>query len=340
MDNKTNCIKKGGKKPHAHLLPMMVLVLFGMIALVGVAAADNIFAGTPPKTVLNGTVSGDVDVQMAPDPWNAGVTYTTRDPQHVWGNFSLKETPTDVDMEFARLYVVVYGGSMTANYTGNLTVQLYNGNNLAGTLVDYQPLNLVYDNRSVVYNRTAYNTSVIDPLVNLSRVTSDYIAVFDINDNISGLSTNNLNVSVTTYNSTGTFDGRVKEVKLVYGWNDNEGSEVKYWINEGHDPITYYGTPGYYNKTWFYDTGELENYEANLWVDYLAGTDGVYRWNNIPLDDVNAPKPTVLRQGKYAGLNHLEWTNEAPGMNDNNKLEYSRGNNNWYKIVAAVLTIK
>ena len=105
MDNKINCTNKGGKKPHAHFLPMMALVLFGMIALVGVAAADDFYPGMPPVTKLssaiNGTVNGDVDVIMAKDPWNpdASVTYG-RNAQYNWGNLTLAVRPDLVDLKF------------------------------------------------------------------------------------------------------------------------------------------------------------------------------------------------------------------------------------------------
>lgn len=346
MNLKINAISKGGKKPYAHLLPMMALVLFGLIALVGVVSADSVYHGAPPVTKLSGTVNGDVDVNMSLDPWNAGVTYTDRNPQYCWGNFSLKVTPSDTtnySLNFARLYAVVYGGSMSANYTGNMTVKLYNGNTLVGTLVDYQPLNLVYNNASSIYNNPAYNTSVVSPLVNLSRVTSDYIAVFDIKNNISNLNTNNLNVSVTTWNSTGNFDGRVKTVQLAYGWNvTGTGSNVNYWINEGHDPMTKYGGNGYstFNKTDFNSIGDTEGKSVTLWVDYMNNIsqgDGTYKWNAFNL--TGSQTPTVLYNGKYAGLNRLELlTDYVNGVTDS--LSYARGPNDWYKINFAVLRVK
>jgi hypothetical protein len=343
MDNKTNCIKKGGKKPHAHLLPMMVLVLFGMIALVGVAAADSVYHGAPPVTNLSGTVYGGVDVKMSPDPWNAGVSYTDRNPQYCWGNVSFNVTPNEVELDFARLYVVVYGGSMSANYTGSFGVDLYNGDDLLaqGNLVSNQKLNLAYNN--VTMNYPAYNTSITAPLLNLSRVTSDYIAVFDIKDRIKDLDTNNLNVKVTTCNETGSFDGRVKTVQLAYGWNPKP---IKYWINEGHDPMTKYGGNGYstFNETWFNDAGDTSGKSATLWIDFMNNVsqgDGVYKWNDNYLDGSIISKPTVLYNGKYAGLNYLTWeTSDAPGILDNNKLSYARGPNDWYKINFAVLSIK
>jgi len=342
MFNKEKLGSKGGTKPQVHLLPMMAMLVFGMIALVGVVAADSVFHGAPPVTNLSGVVNGSVDVKMNDaDTWS--LTTPGRDAQYSWGNMTLEVVPNQKNLQFARLYVVVYGGNMNASYTGNMTVQLYNGNTPGDVLVTGKELNLPYDAYDPNYNNPAYDTSVVFPLVNLSRVTSDYIAVFDIKDNISNMNTDNFNVSVTTYNVTGKFDARVKTVQLAYGWNETSGStgDTKYWINEGHDPMTKYVGSDVYNMTWFNDTNyDPQDYSATLWVDYLAGEDGAYKWNNIPLDGTNAPKPTVLNQWKYAGLNRLTWSTVSPGMLDDNYLEYARNNNSWYKINFAVLAIE
>jgi len=335
MHIKINTTSKGGTKPHVHLMPMMALLVFGMIALVGVVSADDFYHGAPPVTKLSGVVNGSVDVKMNdPDTWST--TAPTRDAQHVWGNMTMANPRESVDLKFVRLYVVVYGGNMNASYTGDMTVQLYNNNTADDTLVTNQALNLPYDAYSTPSNNPAYDTSVVYPLVNLSRVTSDYIAVFDIKDNLSDMSGKNLNVSVTTHNLTGNFDGRVKTVQLAYGWNVTSDStgDTKYWVNEGHDPVTKSGTTGVYNMTWFNDTGNPRTYDATMWVDYLASTDGVYKWNG------NSFTPVNINQWTYAGLNRYAWSNVlGPGMSDDNYLEYYRGNN-WYKMNFAVLALK
>lgn len=327
MNNETISTKKGGTKPLVHLLPMMALLVFGMIALVGVVSADSVYNGAPPVTKFHDTVNGGVNVLMnAQDTWS--LTAPSRAEQQSWGNMTLDVTPNNVEMKLARLYVVVYGGNMSANYTGNMSVDLYRDNTYISTLVTGQELNLPYNNASVDYNKPAYNTSIVFPLVNLSRVTSDYIAVFDIKDNISSMTNGNLNVRVTTYNETGSFDARVKTVQLVYAYNDTDEStgETTYWINEGHDPMTKYVGSDIYNETWFNDTPEQD---ATLWVDYLAGLDGYYKWNNVDI------VPSSVNQWKYAGLN----TYSVPmgQMGGNKCLEYSRGPNSWYKINFAVL---
>jgi len=358
MDNKTNCIKKGGKKPRAHLLPMMVLVLFGMIALMGVAAADNVYHGAPPVTKLSGVVNGSVWVNLSEnEPWNAALSpYTSRDPQYNWGNFTLPVRPDSVDLKFARLYVVVYGGNNTAtsydpdNYYGSLSVGLKNGDtgdSIGNPLVTDQPLRLNYY-KSVGAN---YSNDITDPLVNLSRVTSDYLAIFDITGNISGLDTTNLKVNTTTCNVSGKFDGRVKEIKLVIGWNETEAETetlTKYWINEGHDVMSKDGN-GVYNVTWFNNTGinvdeenDNDNYNATLWIDYLSspgGQGGRHWWNGA--ENVSALTTT---QRAYSGLHNYTWNKETGvainGMKNNNSLEYLNKTSTMYKMIVSVLAIK
>jgi hypothetical protein len=329
MNNETISTKKGGTKPLVHLLPMMALLVFGMIALVGVVSADDAYRGLAPETVANGVVNGGVNVLYS-NTWST--TNLTTDTASV--NFNLSEDTsfdrsTD-ELEFARLYVVVYSGNMTANYEGTEDITLSNVGGSTATLADDQWLNLNYDGTQIVYN----NSVSKPPFVSLSRVTSDYLNIFDVKNNITS---NNIVVNVSSTYQSGKYDGRIKEVKLVYGWNETSSDrEINYWVNEGHDPVTKYDTLGG-NTTWFNGTGNPASYTANLWIDYLAGADGNYTWNN---EDIT---PTVIEQGgSYSGFSHLSWTqnDEPPEVNEDNSLKYDRANNNWYKIILAVFTLE
>lgn len=326
----TNSTSKGGTKPHMHLLPMMVLLVFGMIALVGVVAADDYYKGFAPETVANGVVNGSVNV-LYKNTWSTN-NYATDSASAGFNlsNGTSFDYSTD-ELKFARLYVVVYSGNMTVNYEGNETITLTNSGGTPITLANAQPLNLDYVRTSgIVYN----NSVSKPPFVNLSRVTSDYVNVFDVTNSITS---NNIDVNVSTTNITQKFDGRIKEVKLVYGWNEtNSNRAIKYWINEGHDPMTKYETVGG-NVTWFNNTGSPTTYTANLWIDYLAGADGNYTWNGRLIT------PTVIEQGgSYSGYSKLSWTNydEPPEVNESNALKYDRASNNWYKIILAVFTLE
>lgn len=331
--------RKCGTKPHIHLLPMAALVLFGLIALVGVAAADNVYHGKPPVTVLSGVLTDNIAVDCV-DAWNTNSSSTwARNEQKVWANFTLKDKPSDpnVDMEFARLYVVVYGGNMAANYTGNVSVGLYNNTNYFAQLANYQPLNLPY-NKSV---GPIFNTSISSPLVSLSRVTSDYLLIFNIKDIIDDMTSKNLNVNISTWNSTGKFDGRVKNVQIIYGYNDTNSNDIiYYWINEGFDTITKYATPSpFYNTTHFnVPSGTFGTKKLWIGIQNNASYDcGAYRFGGqiIPASQIQ-----IMCSGQYGGLIYTDGAvlrnRFKPG--NVNLLEYTNGTNAWYKIHTAVLT--
>jgi hypothetical protein len=208
-----------------------------------------------------------------------------------------------------------------------------NDTNYLGQLVTRQPLDLPY-NRFV---GPTYNTSISSPLVTLSRVTSDYMLVFDIKNIIHDMTTPNLNVNISTWNSTGNFDGRVKTAQIVYGWNTSTGDDViHYWINEGHDPITKYASNPFYNTTQFNSVGN--NSKAQLWIGILNNAtcdDGVYKWNGFVFN------PSVIQQGTYGALTHHQWnTRTKLFMQTNNELSYNNGTNPWYKINFAVLSVQ
>ena len=141
---------------------------------------------------------------------------------------------------------------MTANYIGDEKITL-NDEYLAGTEEEGLPLDLEYY-PNVGANRTVPEG---DYFIELNRVTSDYDNQFDVTSLLQG-DVSQVNVHVVTNNSTSPkFDGRIKEVKLKFAYNDTI-HWVKYWVNEGHDPITKYSTSYTDNKTYF-ETGNLGN---------------------------------------------------------------------------------
>lgn len=168
------------------------------------------------------------------------------------------------------------------------------------------------------------------------------------------ITSRNLNVSIESVNRTdipgNRYDGRIKEVQLVYGWN---ASEIKYWINEEHDPVTYYTGTYTGNRTQFGNVGTPTRYTARLWMDYLGNTSttragyGRYYWNT---DSTNLTRgcsgtgcypPTTHTSGYYSGINYWTWNNSAgPRISgtDSNVLMYSRSYE-WFKTHLAVFTI-
>jgi len=335
---------KGGAKPRRNHALMIALVLVALLSFAGVVSADDYYKGMAPITMkssaVSGTVNGDVDVLYA-DTWNRSTSLIATDT--AWANFTLVAPSTLKSIKFARLYVVVYSGSMTSNYLGNETIKLYTDGTNPTTLANYQPLDIDYTPSGGI----KWNFSVPSPFTNLSRVTSDYLSVFDVTNSITS---QNINVSVMTMNTTRQFDGRIKEVKLVYGWEykNQEVIPTNYWINEGQDPITKYtGTNGGYigNKTWFNGTGSPLSYTAKLWVNYLDNypSNGIYWWNGLDISTGSDYEPTTTSSsGAYSGMNNWTWTNSAgPGISadGNNVLEYSNSSA-WYKIPLTVFTLR
>jgi hypothetical protein len=341
---------KGGAKPRRNHVLMVALALMVLLSFAGMASADDYYKGAAPELVLHGCVNGSVDVQFA-DAWN---TTPVEDwsKQETWANFTLNHPP-GATPKFAELVVVDYLGSMSADYFGTMTVKLYNGDTYETTLVDNQSLSLSYDNAS-----GASYAVVSPPLVNLSRVTSDYVADFDVTNALTGWGGSTVNVSLTSFNLTGVgrFDGRFKEAKLAYGWDvppESSDGYTCYFKYLGHDPITKRIGTYTANQTVFNIDDCLPfTYTANLWVDFVAGNStsgpgyGKYWWNggNFTAEsewDGGYP-PADWIGSKYAGINHWTWnqdsTNVTMSDDGNNVLEYSR-TNDYYKIVFALLTI-
>lgn len=348
---------KGGAKPRRSFALMMALVLVGMLSLAGVVSADDVWKGTAPETNLSGTVTGGIDVQYV-DTWalKDDVVVDT-----AWANFTLPVSArADTPAKVAKVYAIVYMGNMTANYRGNVTAKLYkNGVGTPTTIANAQALRLEYwpevgTNYSSAIATTAYTK-------NISRVTSDYLMIFDVKSKITP-GTNSISISLASWNESlnlqpgGKYDGRIKEVKLVYGWDDNNNPQnTAYWINEGHDPITKFMGTYTGNKTWFRNVGTPATYTAKLWVDYQSNSTsgstvgyGKYWWNDeashilSPGCSGTGCYPPVITKGYYAGLLSWNWTESStntPGNLNDNVLMYSN-TSAYYKIPLAVYAIK
>jgi hypothetical protein len=174
-------------------------------------------------------------------------------------------------------------------------------------------------------------------------------------------STTSINISFASWNESlnlqpgGKYDGRIKKVDLVYGWDQTGGSNTKYWINEGHDPITRNMSTYTGNQTWLKNVGTPTNYTAKLWVDYQSNSTsgsivgyGKYWWNDAASHNLSPGcsgtgcYPPVITKGYYAGLLSWNWTElstNTPGNLNNDVLMYSN-TSSWYKIPLAVYAIK
>jgi hypothetical protein len=346
MDNKTNCIKKGGKKPHAYLLPMMVLVLFGMIALMGVAAADDYFKGGLLTTnndiskVDAVTGSGDFWYQ-ANNCWNSTSGLTT------YTNTSTFTIPAAAkgNASWARLWVAVYMGNMTDNsYQGTETITLNNGSVdelLADQDLDPTPgvMNLDY---YPAIGITHADPNLYEPntyFTDLNRVTSDYINEFNVTSLINNASSQTIIVNTTTNRVSGNFDGRIKAAVLAIGYNDSDITNDKYyWVNVGHDTMTKNATdPSVYNYTTFND---LPNYNSTAQLDaiFLASADGMYKYSNTTTStDVTLNRNSPGVKGAYFGYDI--WTIPY-SQNEDINFFYNRNypSQSYYKVFLAFLT--
>ncbi|MDD1686718.1 DUF3344 domain-containing protein [Methanoregula sp.] len=298
-----------------------------MLSLAGVVSADSAWLGTVPVTTLTGTVTGNVNVTFA-NTWNSD---NPVDNDNTTGAFTLPTNEIS-NVQFARLYVVPYTGNMTEAWNGTLTVKLYRNNVGNVTLVENQPLDLVYVNTTGTVCDSTISVPPFTSTTNgLCRVTSDYVSIFDVKDYINQ---SDIKLYISTTNVSGRFDGRIKEAKLVYGWNADNGATTRYWINEGQDPSTYYDDAYTADTVFAVPSGGTVS-SATLYTDDIASANGAYQWNY----DTVTPT-TTLGSNSYARLNKFTLATNTINLGQENSLTYDRyGTNKWYKLGVAVLKI-
>jgi len=311
-----------------------VLLVLGVLSLAGIVSADDYYTGLAPVTVATGSVTGDVYVQWA-DTWNK-TPVTDWSQQETWANFT--SVPTS-NVAWARLYVVDYLGSMTANdYTGTETVKWYGNSGTPTDLAVSQPLSLQYTRLGGLVENTSVSTNTAY-FKNLSRDTSDYLSTFDVTNLVDS---GNINVYLKSTNVTGKFDGRFKEAKLVVAYNNpGSGSVTRYWVNVGQDPVTYKSatSPAYVGTTTFNGVSWSGDFNsATLYTDDLAAANGVYKWigggvnESITLDTQDS--------NGYARFNEYDFASSEVPTGNNFSLKYDRpSTQNFYKLAIAILKV-
>ena len=218
------------------------ILLVALIALPGIACADDFVGGIPLSTVQTGTVTGDLwfNATPAPDWGSLDVTKTFTLPENTVGNIT-----------WARLYISAYDGHMQDDKAFTITNK-FDGNG-DGTYEQVWPetghasFNYVTDNNieSPTYgellgnDNTALGGGAHDRyrMINdhENRVTSDYFMWYDVTNLISSRA---VNVNVDT---TGSYDGRIKVITLVVAYNDPTSATLTtYYVNQGHDVCSYY----------------------------------------------------------------------------------------------------
>ncbi len=298
-----------------------MLVLIAALAMAAPASADSFFPGIVPETEWSGAVNGDVYIQYS-DTWS---TSNPIDHDEAWATFD--DIPCDITVKEARLYVVPYMGNQNQTYTGTLYAN-WTSNGVTTTLSCAEPLNLSFPPPAWRNGPTAESPD----LLYLNRVTSDYVVVYDVTDLIDSTSAT---VYLKTTNVSGNFDGRFKEAKLVIAYNvspEESTGTTHYWVNEGHDPITYYGS-GVAGQTSFEVPviGTISN--AVLYTDDIASANGVYTWNG------ESVVPTTLASNSYARLNQFTLDPGDIEQDGDNVLTYNRVGN-YYKLALAILKLQ
>jgi hypothetical protein len=261
----------------------IILSLALLLALVPApAAADQYVGGIPLETVESGVVSGGL--------WHDSFVGVGQEHE-VTKTYSL---PSYSKIKWARLYVAVYCGHMQNNYEHRATVKFNGGSGM-------QTLGVEELRKSYSFPANGGDGPV---WVNdhCNRVTSDYWMWYDVTNLITG---SNPVAEVKTEQPegyTGTFDGRIKLVTLVVAYDDGDGDEVYYWVNQGHDVHSYYTEEDlgatYMGETLF-STEDLpeddeREFAAEFSAIYIASQVGEFSFNTEPLD-ANEP------QGAYSG---------------------------------------
>jgi len=288
-------------------------VLVAILVLSGIAAANDFEGGIPLQTVNHGIVSGGLYYDAYP-----GFATTA------YKSFSL---PPHTTIEWARLYVGVYCGHMQNNYEGTVTINLdTNADGKADELLATETMNVPY-----TYPGNGGTGPVL--LGHGTRVTSDYVYWYDIKDR---LTASKIGVDVKTGKVSSSFDGRIKFIALIVAYNDADGDKVYYWVNQGHDPMSYLNDNGYTGETQFGTSQVVANedaeYTATLSSIFMASEDGIYTFNGDDLSSNGEP------QGSYFGYEDWDVTDSVT-LDEDSTLQYKRSAQ-YFKIPLALLTVK
>jgi hypothetical protein len=302
------------------LAPVALAAVLLLVAFAGIAVADPYIGGVPLTTVKEGVLSGDL--------WFDHAHPMVTDWIHEY------TPPTYSDVDWARLYVLIYCGRMQENYSGRANIS-FNGVPLGGT-----PDNLSSEEFNVSYSYPGEGGQgpvwVNDHCV---RVTSDYLMWYDVTDLLAP--TNDIHVYTWATDDLPDFDGRIKGVTLVVAYDDGDTDTIHYWVNQGHDVDSYKYTGDYVGVTNF--TAGLSSdsvlQSANLTVVHFAGSDGAYTFKgtSIPTDPSSTTTPPGANwQGGYSGYNCWAVSTLFTSTG-NNTLTYDR-TEDFYKIALAFMT--
>lgn len=194
--------------------------------------------GFPVETRTSGTINGGVFIGY--EPWASTETLT--------GNFDVP----DGDIEWARLYTGIWGGS--ENYAGWVEVT-FNG------VDDENGLGLIHLQGEDDTNLNVWCSGC-----------GKHWMYYDVNDLVNAGSTNTAIISkINETDPGGNFDGRVYGIVLVVVYEGGDDpKDFQYWINDGSDGLNY-NTDHDNGTTSFDGAVDIANItNANLTVVHLT----------------------------------------------------------------------
>ena len=219
------------------------------------------------SSVTSGSVSGDLYVG-AFGPWSSTTSYATNTVEETFA------IPTFTNIQWARLYTVVYGSSADAR-AGTAAVSF------AGDSSTYSTLG------SDTLATASDSTSNVYPVNNhVDKQYTDYQIQYDVT---SLISSSNPKAKVVTSPVASNFDGRIKDVVLVVAYNDGDSDTVKYWVNDGFD---FQPSSGSGAVTTTFATSPLTSVptSATLQNVMLSSTDASYTFNGNAYTGANSAK--------------------------------------------------
>lgn len=260
------------------------------------------------ETVQSGTVSGDLYVG-AYQSWS---TQKEHEINTFTQSFAL---PTYTNIQWARLYTVVMA-SNTDNRTGTATVKFDgNGDGTYETTLGTETLSTAGSSAADVYPVNDH----------VNRQYSDYMLWYNVTNLISS---QNPTAQVVSTPVTLTFDGRIKELVLVVAYNDGDGDQVKYWVNDGHD----YQAKSAGGITTTFATSSLSSgwTNATLRNVMLSSADALYSFNSNSYTGANS---TI-----YFGTNSWNVSSSLTAGSDSSLTYIPNGGS--YKTTLATLAVK
>ena len=263
-----------------------------------------------------GTVSGDVVVKSE-HPW------APSDPDNGnKGSLTYNVPKKATDIRFAYVYVNIYSGSAQPTYgsIANITIKTDNGN------LNYE--------ENLWINSGETNGHLYTVNDHITKCYSDYMIFYNITDLAQGLNGSAITVDVHSLPMSGkSFDGRIKLVSLLLGYDDGDNDTIDYWLNAGQawtDSNTFVS----------FDNVNLDTEVESISLTNigLSSIDATYTLNGLPLI-ADEEMGDVYIDGPY--YQYHRW-DVSEFINDGlNELEFVASKDGWgsFKEIISALVI-